>query len=58
MLHAGVSQTLAEIIQNYWIPKGKSEVRRVLKNCKVCQQTEGGPFKMPKMPPWPKERVM
>ena len=58
MLHAGVSQTLAEIRQNYWIPKGRSEVRKVLKNCKVCQRTEGGPFKMPKMPPWPKERVM
>ena len=58
MLHAGVSQTLAEIRQNYWIPRGRSEVRKVLNNCKVCQQTEGGPFKMPKMPPWPKERVM
>lgn len=58
MLHAGVSQTLAEIRQDYWIPRGRSEVRKVLSNCKVCQRTEGGPFKMPKMPPWPKERVM
>ena len=52
VLHAGVSQTLAEARQSYWIPKERSEARKVLSlvlnNCKVYQQTEGGPFKMPK----------
>ena len=37
ILHAGVPQTLAEIRQNYWIFKGRSEVKKVLKHCKVCK---------------------
>jgi len=24
---------------------------------RVCHRTEGNPFRMPRMPPWPKERV-
>ena len=58
MFHSGVSQTLAEIRQEYWIPKGRSEVKRVLSRCQVCQIVEGGPYRMPQMPPWPKERVV
>ena len=57
VLHSGVAQTLAEVRQEYWIPHGRSEVKRILKNCRICQRTECGPFKMPQMPPWPKERV-
>ena len=58
MFHSGVSQTLAEIQQEYWIPKGRSEVKTVLNRCQVCQIVEGGPYRMPQMPPWPKERVV
>ena len=58
MFHSGVSQTLAEIRQEYWIPKGRSEVKRVLNRCQVCQIVEGGPYRMPQIPPWPKERVV
>ena len=35
MFHSGVSQTLAEIRQEYWIPKGRSEVKRVLSRCQL-----------------------
>ena len=56
-MHSGVSQTLAQTRMEYWIPPGRSQVKRVVKNSKVCRCIEGGPFPMPKMPPWPKERV-
>ena len=45
------------IRQNYWIPHGRTEVRKVLQNCITCRRIEGGPYKMPVMPPLPKERV-
>ena len=56
-LHSGVSQTLAHTRKEYWIPHGRSQVKKVLKHCRICRRTEGNPFKMPRMPPWPKERV-
>ena len=55
--HAGVSQTLAQVRTEYWIPRGRSQVKKELNRCTICQRAEGHPFKMPKMPPWPKERV-
>ena len=57
LLHVGVSQTLAQIRQKYWIPQGRSEVRKVLKRCGYCRRYEGGPYKMPLIPPLPRKRV-
>lgn len=56
-LHSGVSQTLAHTRKEYWVPSGRAQVKKILNQCRVCRCTEGNPFKMPKMPPWPKERV-
>ena len=55
--HAGVSQTLAQVRTEYWIPRGRSQVKRELNRCTICRRAKGHAFKMPKMPPWPKERV-
>ena len=55
--HAGVSQTLALVRQKYWIPQGRSAVRAVILGCSVCRHHEGGPYKMPNMPPLPAKRV-
>ncbi|XP_061176063.1 uncharacterized protein LOC133185014 [Saccostrea echinata] len=55
--HVGVSQTLSLVRQEYWIPQGRSEVRRIIQKCTVCKRFEGGPYKMPLMPPLPKKRV-
>jgi len=55
--HAGVAQTLATIRHEFWIPKGRSQVRKVINECQTCRRWEGGPFKMPKMPPIPKMRL-
>ena len=57
LLHSGVSQTLSEIRQQFWIPCGRATVAKVLKRCIVCKKLEGGPYKLPSMAPLPKSRV-
>ena len=57
LVQAGVSHTLGQIRQQYWIPQGRAEVRRVLLRCTVCKRYGGPPFSLPNMPPWPRERV-
>ena len=42
----------------YWVPHGRTEVKRVLRKCTICRRREGGPNKMPPMASWPKSRVM
>ena len=55
--HTGCAQTLSSIRQKYWIPQGRRTVNRVLRKCSICRRHEGGPYKMPHMPPIPTERV-
>ncbi|XP_062573876.1 uncharacterized protein LOC134235746 [Saccostrea cucullata] len=55
--HVGVSQTLSLVCQDYWIPKGRAEVKRILHKCTICKRFDGGPYKMPLMPALPKKRV-
>jgi len=57
LIHCGVSHTLASLRQEYWILKGRMEVKTVISRCLVCQQQEGPSFSLLRMPPWPKERV-
>ena len=57
LFHAGVSHTLAQVRSEYWILKGRASVKEVLKGCRTCRKWEGGPYKMPSMPPLPSQRV-
>ena len=57
LIHAGVAHTLAQIREEYWIPQGRIEVRKVLSQCLICRRYEGPSFQLPHMPPWPRERV-
>jgi len=57
LVHAGVSHTLSQVRQAYWIPQGRAEIRRVLSKCTICKRHNGPPFRLPNMPPWPKERM-
>jgi len=58
VFHAGVSQTLAQLRAEYWVPHGRSTVRKVLKRCKICCRCEGSAYKLPNLPPLSKERVV
>ena len=56
-MHAGVKQTLAELRCEYWIVKGRSEVKKVLARCLSCKKRRGGPFRIPPPPDLPDFRV-
>ena len=56
--HSGVSQTLAELRRNYWVPKGRAMVRRVIKECLLCKRHHGKPFATPQFAPLPEERLV
>ena len=56
-LHTGVAQTLGLVRHKYWIPHGRSVVKRALRQCAVCRRHEGGPYRMPFIPPLPYSRV-
>ena len=34
--HCGVSQTLAQLSQRYWMPQGRTAVKMILKRCLIC----------------------
>jgi hypothetical protein len=56
--HSGVSFTLNELRQKYWIPQGRQYVRKVVHGCIFCLKYRfGPPFELPYMPDWPVERV-
>lgn len=55
--HVGVNHTLSIIRKHFWIPQGKVQVIKVLRQCPRCIKHGGGPFKLPDTPSLPKERV-
>ena len=34
--HAGVTQTLSALRKRYWIPHGRSQVKKIIKKCLIC----------------------
>ena len=56
-LHGGIQQTLADIRTNFWIPKARTLVKNVIKNCQKCFMQNLRPYKFPKMAPLPEDRI-
>lgn len=40
--HSGVSHTLAQLKNEYWIPQGQSEVEKAIHGYGVCKRLQGG----------------
>ena len=57
VLHNGVRETLAELRSSYWIVKGRSLIKGILQQCRVCRRHEGKPYSAPPPPPLPTFRV-
>uniref|UniRef100_A0A5S6QMP9 Integrase catalytic domain-containing protein n=1 Tax=Trichuris muris TaxID=70415 RepID=A0A5S6QMP9_TRIMR len=55
-LHAGTETTLSVLRQRFWILKGRSIVKKIVRNCSVCRRVCSLPFAQ-KMAPLPEERV-
>ncbi|KFD49170.1 hypothetical protein M513_09994 [Trichuris suis] len=56
LAHASADRTLHEIRKLYWIPKGRTTVRRILNRCLKCKRLYAFP-KTPKMAALPKFRL-
>ena len=57
VFHNGVRETLAEVRAKYWIMRGRSVIRKILRQCVVCRKTEGQHYSAPDPPPLPAFRV-
>lgn len=55
--HVGAPHTLSLVRQQFWIPKGRPVVERILKKCPQCVKHGGGPYPLPPTPALPAERV-
>ncbi|GFY62917.1 uncharacterized protein TNIN_338481 [Trichonephila inaurata madagascariensis] len=38
VMHGGTASTLAQVRSNYWIPKGRQIVKKVIRNCFICRK--------------------
>ena len=45
--HRGVRQTLNEFRASYWVTRGRSYVKKLLRTCIVCRKLNARPFKYP-----------
>ena len=57
VLHNGVKETLTELGSKFWIVKGRSYVKKVLRECRICRRHEGKTYRAPPPPPLPSLRV-
>ena len=51
--HNGERQTLAELREEFWIPRVKIFVKQVLRSCIVCRKFNARPYWYPKIPDLP-----
>ena len=57
VMHGGVRETLTQLRQTYWIPKGRQLVKKVIDKCVTCRKVEGPPFCSIATLPLPETRV-
>ena len=55
--HDGTPATLAAVRERYWIIKGRSLVRKIIRRCTICRRYDGKPFSSPVVPDLPAERT-
>ena len=57
VMHGGVGQTLTQLRQTYWLPKGRQITKKIIAKCVVCKKVQGKPFSSVTSPPLPASRV-
>ncbi|MCP3664091.1 MAG: hypothetical protein GY696_16645, partial [Gammaproteobacteria bacterium] len=55
--HSGISNTLSELRQEYWVIHGRTTVKSAIKRRQKCKRFNNRPYKCPKMGPLPESRV-
>ena len=51
VMHGGVKATLTELRSHFWILRGRSTAKSILRKCNICRRFEGKPYTAP--PPLP-----
>ncbi|VDK45702.1 unnamed protein product, partial [Cylicostephanus goldi] len=55
--HRGVAHTISSVRENYWIPKIRQQVKKIITRCVPCQKMNNLPFYYPDMEALPTTRV-
>ncbi len=56
--HLGISATINKVrMSGFWVPKARSQIKKVISPCIVCKKVNSLSFKYPKMTDLPKHRV-
>ncbi|KRZ81245.1 hypothetical protein T08_16342, partial [Trichinella sp. T8] len=56
-MHAGTTHTLAILRQQYWVLKGRTQVKKVIRHCFACRRAMARPIQ-PRMAALPSSRVV
>ena len=57
VMHNGVKDTLTEVRSKFWIVKGRSFIKWIIRKCVLCRRFESKPYRNPPPPPLPTFRV-
>ena len=57
VMHSGVKSTLTELRSRFWVVRGRSFIRQVLRHCQLCKRFQGLLYQAPPPPPLPSFRV-
>lgn len=57
VFHNGVKETLVEVRSRYWVTKGRSVVKSMVRECVVCRRLEAVAYRTPPAPPLPDFRI-
>ncbi|XP_065665416.1 uncharacterized protein LOC136086850 [Hydra vulgaris] len=55
--HNGVKETLNQLRLEFWIPKVRNLIQKLIKKCFLCRRYEGKTYSYPDVPPLPLSRV-
>ncbi|GFV70831.1 integrase catalytic domain-containing protein [Trichonephila clavipes] len=56
MLHSSVADTLIQVREKYWVPKGRQIIKSIIRKCFVCKKFNSRPGTQI-MAPLPRERI-
>ncbi|KAK6751721.1 hypothetical protein RB195_003250 [Necator americanus] len=55
--HNSTGHTIAEVRQQYWIPRLREQVKKCMRSCVPCQKMDNLPYRYPEMADLPSRRV-
>ena len=57
VMHLGTANTMASVRENWWIPKLRAKVKKVIKKCNVCKVFSTRPYGVPSTSALPEYRT-